>query len=541
MKQNPQFLKEEKLINDIFEESVEETVSQYFQYSHFSTLLRGTTKKLLAEEFEVLKERFIQSIYLSSHLAKKAFKSNRSNESRVPSHNQTMRRYRDSIGSIFPPAANLWILDGLVIENQIAGIKKLVGIDKEDGSVIDVLGSATSLSLGAENPWLVKIDHIEDHLGIRDNLGAVYHPGIRQGFAFGQLINFYPGKKAQNSLVIHAECSGAIVNTIAIESVAAYAEKNLSSKHALPLIYAVDGSWAGGYGTAREGTGFGVDQIITKRTGKRLWVKRCLPPPILENKDGFIKVIRRGLKNGELGGIYLEPDVIGDLGMIKTDSGTLKEAVTILNEAGIPIILDCVQQLGRTGGYWGENVESIFKDCRLLIVSAAKSASNGLPFGFVIMPKVIANAAYPLTQLTSNQMNGPLLRAVVVAKVLSNQKMQNWIKQKSKDIAYIAKQYNLSIGNKGLRGKYLNLGVYVGDNNNVKLVQIALLVEDGILTGALPSCIRYQPMLLEFSETNQLIAQIIFRRIQKVLRGDISPTVLEIYNQIGGKASGLAR
>lgn len=539
MKQN--ILNEEQLICEIFDESLNQTISQLSKYSHTKLTLENKAKKILDSEFKLLKDKFIDSIKLSLSLSNKAFYSTRSSKFRLPKYNPLMKKYRDNINSIFPLAANLWILDGLVIEKQIGGTKKLFGIDGEDGTVIDVLGSATSLSLGAENPWLVKMDHIEDHLGIRDNLGAVYHPGIRQGFAFEQLLNYYPGKKTENPLVIHAESSGAVVNTIAIESVAAYAEKYLSSKNPLPLIYTVDGSWAGGYGTAREGTGFGVDSILIKRTGKQLWVKRCLPPPVLENKKKFIKIIKEGLNKGELGGIYLEPDVIGDLGMIKTNQETLREAVTILNKTNIPIILDCVQQLGRTGGYWGENAETIFKSSKLLVISAAKSASNGLPFGYVIMPKVIADAAYPLTQLTSNQMNGPLLRAVVIAKVLSNKKMQNWLKQKSEDIINIARQYNLSIDNKGLRGKYLNLGIYVGNNDNVKLVQLALLIEDGILTGALPNCIRYQPMLLEFSETNRLIAQVIFRRIQKVLSGEISSVVLDLYQQLIGKTSGLAR
>lgn len=538
---NQKAVNEEKLISEIFEENLNETIFQFSKYSEDNVILDNKAKHILDSEFALLKEKFIKSIVLSFNLSRKAFFSSRSNKFRFPKYNQLMKKYRDSINSMFPTAANLWILDGLVIEKQIGGIKKLFGVDGEEGLVIDVLGSATSLSLGAENPWLVKTDHIEDHLGIRDNLGAVYHPGIRQGFAFEQLLNYYPGRKLGNPLVVHAESSGAVVNTIAIESVAAYAEKYLSSKKPLPLIYAVDGSWAGGYGTAREGTGFGVDNIITKRTGKQLWVKRCLPPPTLKNKISFINIIREGLGKGELGGIYLEPDVIGDLGMIGTNQEVLIETVVILNKAGIPIILDCVQQLGRTGGYWGENAENIFTSSKLLVISAAKSASNGLPFGYVIMPKVVADTAYPLTQLTSNQMNGPLLRAVVIAKVLSCKKMQSWIKQKSEDVINIARQYGLSIGDKGLRGKYLNLGIYVGDNNNVKLVQLALLIEDGILTGALPNCIRYQPMLLEFSETNQLIAQIIFRRIQKVLKGDISPVVLDLYKYMEGKTSGLAR
>jgi acetylornithine/succinyldiaminopimelate/putrescine aminotransferase len=177
----------------------------------------------------------------------------------------------------------------------------------------------------------------------------------------------------------------------------------------------------------------------------------------------------------------------------------------------------------------------------LLIVTTAKSAANGQPLALTLMPKEIAQAAYPLTQITTNQMNGPLLRALVAAEVLRNPQLQAWFLEKGKQIEEIAASYDIPLGEKGLRGKFLNRGVYVGNNGNVKLAQIALLVEDGVLVGALPEAIRYQPMLLEFSETNQLVAHIIFRRIKKVLEGDISKDVLHIYRKMENLSSGLAR
>ena len=73
------------------------------------------------------------------------------------------------------------------------------------------------------------------------------------------------------------------------------------------------------------------------------------------------------------------------------------------------------------------------------------------------------------------------------------------------------------------------------------MVQIALLVEDGVLVGALPSAIRYQPMLLELSETNENVARIIFRRVKQVLKGNVSKEVKKIYNLMSGVSSGLAR
>jgi hypothetical protein len=138
-------------------------------------------------------------------------------------------------------------------------------------------------------------------------------------------------------------------------------------------------------------------------------------------------------------------------------------------------------------------------------------------------------------------MNGPLLRSLVVAEVLSNQDFQEWLKQKSIDIENIARERQFDLGYYGLRGKYLDRGIYLEDDEHVKLAQIALLIEDGILVGATPHTIRYQPMLLEYSETNLFVADAIFRRLNLVKSGNISPVVLKIFERMHGTPTGLAR
>ena len=157
----------------------------------------------------------------------------------------------------------------------------------------------------------------------------------------------------------------------------------------------------------------------------------------------------------------------------------------------------------------------------------------------VMLPSTIEKEAYPFTQITTNQMNGPLLRVLLVAELLRDYRLQNWFEQKSNAIEKIANQEKFPI--KNLFGKFLNRGVFVATNDNAKLVQIALLVEDGVLVGALPSAIRYQPMLLELSETNENVARIIFRRVKQVLKGNVSKEVKKIYNLMSGVSSGLAR
>jgi 4-aminobutyrate aminotransferase-like enzyme len=449
-----------------------------------------------------------------------------------------MQKYKNDILLHFPQSANLWILNGIIFEKQIAGIKKVAGIKNQDALVLDVLNSASSIALGAENPWLLTADRYEDHLGIKDNICTAYHPGIRQSFTLSKLAELYPSKLELKDITVHSESSGSIVNSIAIESAVTYADK-LTKKNT--RILAIHGTWGGSYGPSKEATGFDIDSFQNKKTGGNFWVDRCLPPPTKNNSKLFLSIFNEKIKNSQAAGIIIEPDIVGDLGIVSVDPNILGEIKQILRKKKLPIILDCVQQLGRTGGFWGEYAETKFKDFPFLIITTAKSASNGQPFGFTIMPKVISDATHPLSQITTNQMNGPLLRALVTSEVLKDKDFQEWINKKSNQLEKIALQHNIQNGEKGLLGKFLNRGIYVGNNENVKLIQLALFIDEGVLVGALPNIIRYQPMLLELSSTNEFIAQIIFRKIREILKGNVSNDVLIAYKTMNNSISGLAR
>lgn len=513
-------------------------VSEFNSYTDNIYKLSEDEEDAIEKIFSLHKKKYLDSLRQSLKLSQQANSETRYSKKRVVYFNPIMEKYKESILKHFPPAANIWILDGIIVEKQIGGLKKLVGLSDEEGSVIDILNSASSLCLGAENPWLVKADYLENILGIKDNFATIYHPGLRHAFVLSKLASLYPGKQRPEDIAVHIESSGAIANSIAIESVIAYMEKQgvLNGQ-----ILAVDGTWAGGYGSAREATGFGVNKQAQSRAPKNIWVDRCLPPPTRENSKAFFEIIEKKLSTNEVSGLFIEPDMISDLGLVNVEEAVIKKVIDIFKGKGLPIILDCVQQIGRTGSYWGEYADNLFRDIPLLVVTTAKSASNGQPLSFTLMPKIIADAAYPLTQLTTNQMNGPLLRTLVVAEIFKNYEFQAWIKQKSKDIELIAEKYNLPVGEKGLKGKFLNRGVYMGDNEQVKLAQIALLIEDGILAGAFPQTIRYQPMLLELSETNKLIAEVVCKRIQKIRNGEVAKEVLDIHGRMKNISSGLAR
>ncbi len=532
--------KEIKMLEEVGDWAVSETLKQLRKYSGGELTLSKESSKLIEQEFRLLKKMFLKNLSNSKSLADQALKGQNLNKKRVAYFNKKMVAYRKSVLAHYPPAANAWVLDGLVFSSQVAGLKKLAGFTNGDGHVLDVLNSASSVALGAENPWLVKMDRVESHLGIKDNICSAYHPGLRQGFALEQLARLHPNKKSHRSLAVHSETSGTVVDSIAIESVVSYAEKK-SNHGRMRRVLAVDGTWAGGYGSAREGTGFGIDGQQKKKAGKNLWVDRCLPAPVKEQAEEFLRILNKKIDNNEAAGLYLEPDIVGDLGIVVVDVELLKKVVAVMKKNHLPIIADCVQQLGRTGSYWGENVETILKDYPLLVLTTAKSSSNGQPFGFTVMPREVADSAHALSQITTNQMNGPLLRALAVSKMLTNPKFQKWLKKKSDAIERIALEYGLRPGHVGLRGKHLNRGIYMGDNELVKLAQIALLVEDGILVGAVPEAIRYQPMLLEFSETNEKVAHTIFRKVKKIMNGEASIEVKQIYDRMRQVTTGLAR
>lgn len=526
------------LINEVSQEALEQTVQEFEEFTNGELKITSEQKKIIDKEFEINKKLFFSALEKSEKLSEEALVKSKKDKRRISYFNPQMTKYRKVISSVFPDPANIWIMDGIVIRNQRAGVKTLAGFQGNEGDVVDILNSAASLGLGAENPWLIYADRIEDALGMRDNIAAIYHPSLRQTFALNKFARLHPNKKLKGRIKVHAESSGAIVNTIAIESAVCFAEKKNKKQS---KILAIDGSWSGGYGTAREATGFGIDAMQIARSGASTWVDKTLPNPTSENKEEFLRIIREKIKSKTLAGIIMEPDVLGDAGILSIEPEVLQEMRDILLKENLPIIFDCVQQIGRTGSYWGEYVDKYFSDYPYLILTTGKSASNGLPFGMVLMPQKIADSPPALTQLTTNQMNGPLLRVVVISKILQNPKLQKWIAEKGTAIEKVAKEKGLKLGDDGLRGKYLNRSIYVGDNETVKLAQIALLIEDGVLVGALPESIRYQPMLLDYSRTNKQVAEIIISRILKVLAGDLSGDIKEIYTRMRGLSSGLAR
>jgi len=527
--------KERELIIKIGKGVFERLLKEFESFSGLG--LESDQRTRINEELEFLEHDYFNALERSLLMARVSYDGGSRNKTRIRFNNPKMNDKFENLSKMWPNSANGFVIGGLLFKNQIAGLKNLYGFDADAGEVLDVMGSATSVALGGNNPYVTIFDRVEDVLKVRDNMCCAYHPGIRQAFFLNKIAALYPPKNAE--VVIHSESSGAVVDSIAIESALAYIEARTGNVES--RILAIDGTWAGGHGTAREATGFDVDSFSMKRVKKNVYVDRCLPSPTKENAKSFLDILKQKVNEGKAAGLYLEPDIIGDSGIEVVDSEVLREALSILSTHQLPVIADCVQQLGRTGGYWGENVETVLRDYPLLILTTAKSASNGLAFGYTIMPKVVGDSSYPLSHVSTNQFNGPLLRAIAVSEIMSDENLQKFIVDKGNKIEEIAQKYNITLGDKGLRGKYMNRAIYVDNNENVKLMQIALLIEDGILIGALPQSLRYQPMLLEHSKTNELVAEIIFRRISEIKKGNVSKDVEEVFDKMKGMGSGLAR
>lgn len=504
-----------RTIQQVGREKLQRVIDGLREISKKRLQLPSNFGQLVESNLTSLENLYFGALGLSYLLSKRALEGKRFNPLRSSWFNQEMKEMVERGKRIFTPSTLVWMLDGIPILRQRAGLKEIFGADRSglfgqfDGIVHDVLLSATSLNLGAEFPYTQIIDWIASGLGIRDNFCLPYHPGVYQIFGMENLVRFYPQARDPEDVYVFAEASGTAVNSVAIEAVCAYAEMILGNPKA--KVLQVEGTWCGGYGTAKEGTGFGVASQLEKRGGP-MWVERVLPLPVAANRKEFLRVLKEKLDKGEVAGLYIEP-IVGDAGIIPWDNDLIKEVVDLMKRNNLPIIVDAVQQgTGRSGrGYFGLEHYPELANYPLLVVTTAKSASNGQPFGFVLFPKEVAEAAYPLSMITTNSGNGGLLRAVLVAEFVSDPRIQEIIEKNSQIIDEVAREYGIN-----LRGRRMNRGIPVDSKEKMKLIQWHLYLKYGILVGALPSTVRFQPMLLEYLSTLRNITEAILRGIREV-------------------------
>jgi len=101
----------------------------------------------------------------------------------------------------------------------------------------------------------------------------------------------------------------------------------------------------------------------------------------------------------------------------------------------------------------------------------------------------------------------------------------------------------------------MNRGIETGSKELMEVIQWHLYIKYGILVGALPATVRFQPMLLEHPETIRNITKATCRGIEEVLGNvelgedgkvirynpDVIPTEVVISYNSSGDPSGLNR
>lgn len=509
------------------------------EFSNNALTLSEPQKQIIELNLKELTSEYLGAWVLTDLLAQRSAQGNerRSSKQRMPMYNNEMREVKEINEQVIPHDILVTVLDGTTILRHRAGLKEVVA--SQPGSfVVDLLGSATSLNAGAHNPWISVIDHAEDFLGIRDNFCVAYHAAVKQGFALPELSKLHPRSKNYNwegwkNLKVYTEASGSVVNSHAIKTSCAFVEKKTGNQRS--KLLAVDGTWCAGVGAGTEATGFNTTAQLDARQNGNHWVDRDLPLPIKENKHIFLQTVKDRLERGDLAGVIIEP-VVGDAGIVPADPDLIKDLVNILSQAvdkngnnfSLPIIVDCVQQgTGRTGNYWGTEHLPKLEEYEGLILTTAKSASNGQPFGFSIIPEHISKEAYPYGQVITSAENGSLLRALVTARIFTNPDVKDLIEENSLAIDEVADEYLPNEYGDFLRGMKMNRGLYVGSNQMVEVAQFSLFMQDGLLTGALPETVRIQPMLLNDPNTTKNIMRTIFNRLEEIRNGQIPQEVSE--------------
>jgi acetylornithine/succinyldiaminopimelate/putrescine aminotransferase len=131
-----------------------------------------------------------------------------------------------------------------------------------------------------------------------------------------------------------------------------------------------------------------------------------------------------------------------------------------------------------------------------------------------------------LVQITTNQLNGALLRAVLSADIVNDERIRNHVDSVGEMMEDVAEEYDVE-----LRGRGMNRGIFTEDPEKMEIAQFALLINRGILVGALPSTIRFQPCILEDKYTIELLMRSTLDEWEKVKNGDISVAVQEAVDE----------
>ncbi len=521
-------------------QAADDTLGWYIESlasGHDTLTLSDHQRQFVQQLYEDAWQRYLAAAKQAYDISQRSLNGDYANKQRSPYFNEAVATVYQAIRQTYVDKGFISILGGVTIVNQIGSIKQMYISESESQPVLDVMGSATTLNLGAGFPLFAAIDTIDKLLGIDDNMALVYHASIHQQLCFDVLCDLYPVKSVEPQ--IFSESSGTAVNSIAIEAASAYAEKLGLKKNS--RILAFKGSWSGGFGTAKEASSFGATTQHEKKAGLH-WIDRCLEIPQSRSEElRVLAVVEQKVAAGLASGLIFEK-IIGDAGIIELSDSFVSELLKLFDNSPhstLPVIVDEIQAgNGRSSdNYWSFSPESGLTTYERLIITNAKSSAGGKPYAFVLMPKAIAMAAYPLSMLTTHSGNGPVGRAATYAKFVTHPKIQAI---KNESAAKIEDELTHSIGQKW-RGRHLNIGIITDGSRELELLQHYLYIHNGILAGAFPATLRFQPNLIEYPDTLLNVVKTIGLALTTIKTSKDSPQgnlVAELSNKLAGKGGG---
>ncbi|KKQ24260.1 MAG: hypothetical protein US38_C0006G0091 [Candidatus Roizmanbacteria bacterium GW2011_GWC1_37_12] len=518
-------------------------------------------QQIISAELEQMESAFLTDLLLSNVLAKRTLRNNgRPNLMRVSAVNGPMKRRLDEIKKLSHKTSVLWMAGNILNSTQSGGLKKVAMAGNGnfgDDIIHDLATSAATGRLGFGNPYPLIMKTADSLMQTSGHPMHHYHPAEVQGYAMDELAKLHPNtKQVENQEIrIHTRHSGSEINSTAIEIVCAHAAErqhtyespevsrllkkyNLKGANGIkqlelrglitvPKVFAVDGTWAGGYGgAATEGSAWGVDGHSNLHTGGEAWVKRVLPIFTAENREKILTTLSEAIKRGECAGLIIEPDVDVDGGMYPVDQALLTEVRNLFEPHELPIIADCMQTTGSVGGsYFGEGPTRTLADYQHLIITNAKAAAID-PYAFALIPAHIDDSTTGMSHLSTPTNYGPHLQALVIAHMVQNEEFQAKVERDGQRIREIAEEYGMA---DRLRGKGMNRAWIVEDTVRA---QNFLYLQYGILLGKASGILRDQRSLTEFSETHEFLTRIICQGLKRLEEGNLDQETEEVLQKM---------
>lgn len=560
-------LPEWRMLQKVGQSAITSVLQGLEGYSGGRLALTNQQQAMIGAELKQMESAFLTDLVLSNILAKKTHKNHgRPNPSRVSADNKQMKSQLAEIKRLAHVTSPLWMAGNILVSKQGGGLKKVAMADNGElgGDIIhDLATSAATGRFGFGNPYPLIMRTVDNLMQTSGHTMFHYHSSEVTGYALEQLAKLHPNTQQVNNKEIRVitRHSGSEINTTAIEIVCAHATKKqqtydgqkvtellaqyglsgangikqleLKGLITVPKVFAVDGTWAGGYnGAAVEGSSFGVDGHSNLHTGGEAWVKRVLPIFTMENREKILTILSEAITKGECAGLIVEPDVDVDGGMHPVDQTLLAEVRKLFEPHELPIIADCMQTTGSMGGsYLGEGPTQTLAEYPHLIITNAKAAAVD-PYAFALIPSHIDDSTTGMSHLSTPTNYGPHLQALVIAHMVQNPLFQKKVQHDGQRIEEIAQEYGMA---HRLRGKGMNRGWIVDD---VGRAQNFLYLHYGILLGNASGVLRDQRSLTEFSETHELLTRIICEGLKRLDEGNLDPQTEGLLNRMGSEGAG---